>query len=351
MIDNIFFPVDEPDQYTMFCSQSGRILEITGKLMELLETDITGKNLNDIMEDRIAANIIRKSDEESVFQFDCVIAGHSFMGGSQISKSGRLVIVLGALVTDEKKKAGGSALLRYTGGEINRNAESLSSALHMLRNESSEDIDYAKAVIRRTIMNLARISRNVVARADYEEGKVVMNPCQNDMLSEVRELFEAIKDQCGEEANITYECQEGSAVCWYDSMALGKVILNVVAHSIIRAGVEIARITMKAEVKEGNLLMQINSSFDLFNSDKIIYGEDIELDVASIYARKMHGSLVRSSVPGKGCSYRITLPLESEKEAEGIVSSVIVDWYGGMDRVAYELAGALTSERYYMNRK
>ncbi|MBQ5812624.1 MAG: sensor histidine kinase [Clostridia bacterium] len=347
MIENIVFPVEGTDQYTMFCSQSGRILEITGRLMELLETDVTGKNLNDIMEDRIAAGIIRKSDEDSVYQFDCVIAGRSFMGGSQISKSGRLVIVLGALVTDDKKRAGGSDVIRYTGRAINRNAESLNAAFFALRNEHSADAAYAKAIIRRCAMNLARISRNVMSRADFEEGESFMCPQKGDMLSEVRELFEHIKEQCGDEAIVTYECCEGSIESWYDSMALGKVILNVVAHSIIKARAQTAHIAMKADVKENNLVIQINSSFDLMETERIIYGENMELDVAVIYARKMHGSLVNSSVPGKGCSYRITLPFENEDEVEGLISNTVFDWYGGMDRVACELSGALTSERYY----
>lgn len=77
-----------------------------------------------------------------------------------------------------------------------------------------------------------------------------------------------------------------------------------------------------------------------------VYGQNMEIDVATIVARKHHGSIVTVGRPDGGTAVRVTLPILSDSDEENL-SSTVFDWYGGMDIVRVELASVAPPEAYF----
>ena len=55
------FPEMRQEEMTMLCSAAGRVVYLSGGLKLLLEEDLTGRNLNDFVEDQTVARVISRS--------------------------------------------------------------------------------------------------------------------------------------------------------------------------------------------------------------------------------------------------------------------------------------------------
>lgn len=347
-----------PEELFIVCSYGGRILHVSTSFTALIGIDLVGKNLNDIIEDRIVSRLIINVNKEKVYEFDCVINGRAFSCGAKLSESDNIIVVLDPAAPDNSQ-TGNAEIVRYMGREINANIEGMSIAFGALAKNSEELKQHALGLLSKSMMNLARISKNAVTKVDYEQGNMVLDIRRGDMLYDIAEVCQRAASLCESYADIAFSLPEETVECLYDSVAVKRIILNLIAYNISSSPVKYPRIGIKTEHKDSVVTITVSSvgairsgggERDTEQSLGFVYGKDIELDMAVILTRKHRGSLIITERKDGGRLCRVTLPVVKEAEGSQQLSSTIIDWYGGMDFAAIELSGVLPPEAFWKDK-
>lgn len=334
-----------PDEMYFICSYGGRILNTSPALSRALGGDYTGKNLNDVIEDRQVARIITNASRDKVFEFECSIEARAFNCGAMLSQQDNIIIVLDPVVSDEQARSD-SRLIRYMGMEINANLDSINIAFNSLKHGSKSPDAYG--VAEKGIFNLARLSKNAVTKVDYEEGTLFMAMRKGDLASDIADVCKRASDFCRGRANIRVNCTGESGRCVYDPTAIQRMVLNIISFSIMKSPSTCPNMSVISERAGDDMVITVTTEGtpDGRPPELPVYGQDIEMDVATIVARKHHGSIVTAGRPDGGTAVRVTLPIRSDSDEENL-SSTVFDWYGGMDIVRVELASVAPPEAYF----
>lgn len=337
-----------PDELYMICSYGGRILLVSAPLAEFIGADLVGKNLNDVIEDRIVSRLIKNVDRENIYEFDCVLNSRAFSCGAKLSPDESIVMMLSPNAPRSQQDAG-PRLIRYIGREINANIDNISIAYSALRKSAADLPPAASGLIEKSLLNLTRISKNAVTKVDYEEGVFSVEPRRGDLARDVTEVCGSAAAFCRGYAEIFFEGLNEPLECSYDPTAIKRMMLNLISYSISSAPAKYPRISVRMSRRDDAAIITIScagaSSGSAADHDGRADTPDLELEIASILARKHRGSIISTQRRDGGQALRVTLPLISESPSQEL-SSFMIDWYGGMDMVSVELSGVMPPEAY-----
>lgn len=349
MLEQDILATMHPGELYFVCSYGGRILNTSPALSRMLGGDYTGKNLNDVIEDRLVSRIIINASRDSVFEFECAIESRAFNCGAKLSPQDNIIIVLTPVVSEELGRSD-SRLIRYMGMEINANLDSINIAFNALkRGHSGPD---AYGVAEKGIFNLTRLSKNAVTKVDYEEGTLFMDMRKGDLARDIADVCQRATDFCRNRANIHVACRGESGRCVYDRTAVMRMALNIISFSIAKSPLTCPNIAVVSDRVGEDMVLTVTTEGtpDGRPPELPVYGENMEMDVATIVARKHHGSIVTVGRPDGGTAVRVTLPIVCDSDEENL-SSTVFDWYGGMDIVRVELAAVAPPEAYFEEQK
>lgn len=352
MTDISLFPQVMPDELFMVVSRGGRVLFCSKPLTALLGVDLQGKNLTDIVEDRVVSQLIINSNENNIYEFDCVINDKAFECGAKLSESGNIVIVLTPSQPDDSRRANAD-IVRYLGREINANVESMGIAFGALNSGPSDMRDYALGLWNRSMMNLARVSKNAVTKVDSDQGTMVSDMHPGDLAGDISEVCGKAADFCRDYAEISFRGYEQPLECLYDPGAVKRIILNLISYCISRSSLKFPRLSIVSELKNSSMVVTFSLGGDgsrtFFGGEGTGGADSMEIDIAVILAKMLKGSIVVTERKG-GSLCRLTLPIVKADGYRGSLSSTIIDWYGGMDMVATELSWVMPPEAYTVSR-
>lgn len=341
-----------PSEPYLIASRSGRILQVSSAFVNLVGLDPSGRNLNDILDDDTVSGLILSVSDTEVYLFDTLVGSCYCSCGAQLSGKNRIVLVF-KLLEDRRNQTENLELIRYISRRINTGVDDLTIALRALSHSTGMSRERAIGLLNKSMLNLIRVSRNAAAKADYADGGIALLPRTGNLTEDLASVCRR-SIRLGEPYyDISMECTAPETCCVYDASAVQRVVLNLIHHALSHSPLPRPRLHIRISRAEDQLLLQLHSAGSTVHTydpalgpgGKPLYGEDLELDVASMLLRSIRGNLVSSYNSEGGWICRAAFPIVPEKP-DHVFSSMVIDWYGGRDNVAVELSGILPVEAY-----
>lgn len=351
-------PVLTAEAY-LLCTPAGRVRYASTTLRQMVEEDLTGRNLNDFVEDVTAARLIAETLSGSSFDFRCQIREQAFTCRAQPWEDGEGIQILLFPVNPTGKKTDSTGVARFMAREIDRELSVLLPALQMLE-ESGGQAEPA-AMARLHLYRLLRMSRNVEELALAESGDLQLYRTHTDLKELTQQVLAAAKpccDACG--ILLHSRLPETPVLCWADADRVRSMLTHLLTNAIaaqrnggavsvtlqLREDDHVAlTVTDRGSGLEGNLFPQmcsVTQRKDLLQCS----GVGLGLELTRIYTEAHEGKLMLMSGEGGGLSVRITLPLGTEQAPDELRT-----WraaYGaGIDPLLVELSPVAPRELYY----
>jgi len=339
-----------PNEPYLIASRSGRILQAAPAFVSMTGTDPTGRNLNDFLDDNAVSQLILQVNGDDVYLFDCEIFGCFCSCGAQLSAPGRMVMVF-RLLEDRRGQSENLELIRYMSRRINEGIGDLNLALRMLK--SSPEDAHAEGLLNKSILNLIRVSRNAASKADYADGGVALQPQVADLTETLNSVCRRAAAMAAPYYDVTAECPDEKIECIHDVTAVQRAILDLIHHALSHSPLSHPRVHLKFTREADHIHLHLHAAGSAASTyqptlgpdGKPLYGDALELDVASLLLRSQGGNLVSSFTNDGGWTCRATLPICPDDGRK--LSNLTIDWYGGRDMVAVELSGLLPAEAYH----
>ncbi len=351
------------EDFYFLCSASGRVLFTAGSLKLFLESDLTGRNLNDFFPDPLAANIIAAAFQKEYYEFRCELLGRHFRGSAEPS-DGYIIIMLFPVSAD------GKAFIRknsaqFISREISDQLSLMSAALSLLRKEAKradlrQDMETPISVISRSIMRLLRMSRNMLDCALYENGALPLYLREGDMAAFCRDLAERLRPICVKSGiEVNWIIPDKPVVGLFDDEKVERMILNLLANAIkakrdgpitLELSDRGTSFAITATDRGGGIASEAMSTamnkhaLAPVDQSSSAGGAGFGLALLRAFAARHGGTLIVSSNAG-GTSACISLPKNLDQERMEL-NAVRPDYAGGFDHILLELSGVLDKEFY-----
>lgn len=221
----------------MVCTLSGRIIHATALLKAEFGTEISGRNLNDFIEDSVVSDIISYAAKGECYFFNCLISGKLYSGTSE--KEGNALNVYFSAVEQDGKISISETSLKYLQAEINSVLSSLLGALKTFGDSNDPSAMFA----RKNVYRLLRVTQNVFDKAACESGENSYIKENCDILEICRNVLDCIKFPL-RSVNVEVDV-------WHDG---GRHICNCVSDQIERVISNMISCALKGNVNNGKLV-------------------------------------------------------------------------------------------------
>ena len=174
---------------------------------------------------------------------------------------------------------------------------------------------------------------------------------RGDIAYEIADICRRAAAFCYERAGITVEGVSEGIESIYDATAIKRMMLNLILYSVTKSRAAYPQVLVKIEKKDDSLAITLISKGSGIGDagrelrEALIEEQEMELNIVTIFARKHKGSFISTNRQDGGLTIRVSIPLIIESPDENL-SSLMVDWYGGMDIVAVEMSGFMPPEAY-----
>lgn len=382
------FPEECREELSIYCSESGRVVFTSSALKQVLDEDLTGRNLNDFVEDRKVAQLIAKSQAGEGMSFECTLGGLRFSCESTpehepdedviyirllplYQKGGAFITMNAARFITRELQTDASVLLatlqRLEQEELEREEEEA-----MERDEEDEEdadeVDEASearrrelASIRRSVYRLIRTARSLEDCAIAENGLQEMVFREEDLTELCKQMakrLEPLYQNSGIELN--WRLPDGPMPWVVDTEKVRRMLLHLISNATAAQpnGGSIT-VTLRERDKMAMFsVMDIGSGVkqavmgDIFRKHSSMdpmraatAGTGFGLSLVRAFAEGHDGRLLVMSNEGSGTSAQVMLPWrESQKD---MVLREFYDSYGaGIDMALVELSTVLSSDCY-----
>ncbi len=354
-------PFPSAEEYTMICSPAGRIIYITPSLRALTGEDLIGRNLNDVLPDSLAAQLIASAlgGKPQSFQnrlLDCAVKGEMQPhDGSMIfhffpvSASGTPMISLNTAELISRELSGCLGTMFVARDSISR--------------PESPREGYALDVLTQGLYRMLRLSRDLTDCALYENGKLTLFCQQGDLAAFCQKIASQMEDICLA-IDIGFEASLPSLPlpCRFDGPKLERVLYHLFSNSIkyTRPG---NNIRFSLSVKNESAVISVTDrgagipaailpmlftkhSDGSASSPLTTGGAGFGFVLARAVCTLHGGTCVVASTEGSGTTVTLTLPLAREEGASLPLGSPPPDYAGGIDHLLLELSTALPANFY-----
>lgn len=350
------FPDPAGEGYLLRCSPSGRVLLITDPLAALLGEDLTGRNLNDLLEDRLVARIIAEGQQGSECTFDCRLLGRLFSARSY-PQVGGFDVALHPMHSGAHAPIMSVNTSRFLSREINNNLAVMLSLLQRMEREGDRPPE--AALFRRSVYRMMRLSRDMEELAAAENGMMEMQFSLEDLTALCRELEGQIRPLL-EKQGIRLVCRlpQEPLYCRVDRDKIRRSILHLVSNAVIaqmgqgrmvihlrtRGEDVLLSVTDCGEGVSGMDFQDIFRKFDRMDPSRTA-GTGLGLALVRSFIEKHGGRVVLMSNEGEGASAQITIPWVQDGGSDTVRSGRAA--YGtGVDPILVELSNILSAEAF-----
>ena len=360
--DDIYaFGTPAGQELVLACSQAGRVVYQSGGLTLRLEEDLTGRNLNDFIADRLAASVVGHAQQGVPFAFEALVCGQLFACRSE-NNGEHIHIALSPL--SER----GSAFINtnsaaFISRELNETLSLMFAALATLKEEPLSPAGArGGGLMRQNMFRLLRLSRNLLDCALATSGELTLHTTEEDLVhlcTEFGARIAPVMTQIG--ATFILDLPDAPVLCTVDRDKLERMLYNLLSNSIIALG-DRRVITLSLAEKEQMITLTMvdhghGMSWDILpralrkhsdmnpGSPAGQGGAGFGLALVDALAHRHGGSFVVTTRPDQGTLACITLP-RTKSPGTGSLSSLNPDYAGGLDRTLIELSTALGREFY-----
>ena len=336
----------------LLCTPSGRVRYASGPLKLMIEEDLSGRNLNDFLEDATAARLIAETLAGNPYAFRCEMHGQAFHCRAEPWEDGDGIQIALFPVKSDKNRIKPAGMGLFMARELDRELGILMPAAQLLRDSASPQQAPAAAVLQLHLYRLLRMSRNVEELALVESGKLQLYYSEVDLRDFCRNLLEQVRPYC-EAWNIElhYRLPDVPVQCRVDADRVRSVMLHLLSNAIL-AQKDGGAVSVTLQQRDnGDAVLSVadrgcGMGGDLFRDVNRVVGQEdprstgglgLGLELTRAYVDAHGGQMMLMSGEGGGLVARVTLP-----RGEQAVLDELQTWrapYGtGIDPLLVELS-------------
>ena len=344
-----------PVESYLVTSRSARILHASPAFISMFGSNPTGRNLNDLMDDEDVAQLIIRADANEVFTLDADIGECFCSCGVRLSAPDRMTIVF-RLLEDRRDHSVHLDLIRYATSKISGHLAALNAALSLTEFKDTLPPEH-RARCRHAILDLFRIYHNVNTKADFSDNSVVNLPKPGNLLEDLTSVCRAVAERGAPYFDLTVEAEEDAElVSVYDSTLVQRAVVNLILHAVRHSSVARPNMRVRITKEDNQVVFQLWAEGSLAtpyqpplgHGGMPLYGDDMELEIASILLRTVKSGVVSTPTKEGGWLCRSAIPLVPVAPGRKF-SNLVIDWYGGFGIVDVELAAVIPWEAYLKN--
>lgn len=215
---------DYDESLLLICTLSGRIIYATGELKITFGTEVSGKNLNDFLDDNLVSKIITNSANNENFYFDCVVGGIVYSGFSE--KDGNAINIRFTKKPNSENSILSDNSIRYLQAELN---SGLALMLGALQSKENRD-DPVAMFARHNIHRLVRATKNVFDKIACDGGDERYLKYNCDVLELCNNIAQKIKFPL-RSINVEIEVWHdgGRHICYCVPEYVERIIANMIS--------------------------------------------------------------------------------------------------------------------------
>lgn len=344
----------------LLCTPAGRVRYASGPLKLMIEEDLTGRNLNDFLEDATAARLIAETLAGGSYDFRCEVREQAFQCRAQPWEDGDGIQIALFPVNPGKDKGASNGIARFMAREIHRELGVLLPAAQLLTDSASPQQELTLAAMQMHLYRLLRMSRNVEDLVLVEQGALRLYYSEVELTTFFRELLERVQPYCDAWGIVLQvRLPEEPVHCRVDEEKLQRMVLHLLSNAIA-AQKEGGAISVTLQVREsGDLTLSVADSGqgmggDIFREVNRTAGREdllnpgglgLGLELTRAFAEAHSGQLMLMSGEGGGLVARITLP-RGEQAALDELHAWRAPYGTGIDPVLVELSPVAKKELY-----
>ena len=345
----------------LICTPAGRVLFASGTLKLMVDEDLTGRNLNDFLEDVMAARIVADALEKRTTEFRCQIRDVWFTGRADPWEDGDGFQILLFPIGTQDRESRSSDRELYVSRNLNVELSVMMASVDLLEGSATAAQEPYLQALRHRLFRLIRMSRNLQDAALAERGDLPTHFTVIDVNRVCRELLQDLEPYCAQKHIVLEgDLPEGAVSCKADERLIKRMILNLVSNAMAAqkegGGITLRlRTTPMDEVTitvtdRGHGMDQERLSAVYRKHDRKEMGTRMGVGLGLPLVRafaEAHGGrlLLMSSGEGLGLLAKIILPRELDSTILQ-VNSPPVHFEGGIDLTLLELSTVLEADYY-----
>ena len=335
----------------LLCSASGRIFYTSGGLKMLLGEDLSGRNLNDLMEDQTVARLISEAQAGRECEFECTLREHRFSCAAApaegnirmelfpLSQKGGVFITMNAS--------------RYLSREINRE---LSLMLPTVQKLEQEEESRETALIKRSVYRFIRLARDLEDCAAAENGYLELYYSDEDLTALCREMVSQTAPLCEKQGiRLTARLPEAPLIVRVDREKTRRMLLHLISNAMA-AQPDGGSIVLSLKRRDSEIVFSVTDGGNGIQSEVLgsVFRKYDELDplktgssgvgfglaLTRAFAEKHGGRFILMSNEGGGTSAQIMLPAEQDHPVDSF-HDIRTTYGGGLDPILVELSTVL----------
>ncbi len=315
----------------LYCSPSGRILSATPPVKKLVEEDVVGRNLNDLLEDRLAARIIAGGVEGRDTETRCTIRGGQYVVRACPWEDGPgIELVLEPLGAREEQRWNDANQSLLIAREINLGLSGMLAVTDSLDgSQTPEQLEKSKCRIRQGIYRMIRLSRSLQDSAELEQGLITPSYSQVDMRAFCADLMTQMEPICQKAGiDLQWTLPERPLSCRVDPDLVHQMVCHLVSNAI-KAQPQGGAIRFKLESRDSQMSLTVSdhgksaasvpdSAFRSQSPEALLTrpGLHLGLPLTRAFAELHGGRLLLVAGEGGGVTAKILLPLGNENRLD-----------------------------------
>jgi len=342
----------------LLCTPSGRVRYASGPLKLMIEEDLSGRNLNDFLEDATAARLIAETLEGKSYTFRCQLHEQSFHCRAEPWEDGDGIQIALFPVNGDKHNIKPAGIGLFMARELARELGVLMPAAQLLQDGASPQQASAVAAMQLHLYRLLRMSRNVEELSLLENGKLQLYYSEMDLAAFCRELLEKTQPYCQAWGITLYQrLPDTPVLCRVDADRVRSMLLHLLSNAIL-AQKEGGAVSVTLQQRDnGDVVLTVADRGAgmggriLSDVSRVVGQEDpcttgglgLGLELTRAYVDAHGGQMMLMSGESGGLVARITLP-----PGEQAVLDELQTWrapYGtGIDPLLVELSPVAKKE-------
>lgn len=359
--EDLFHDLNVPVDPYLFCSAAGRVLYASEPLREMVGEDLTGRNLNDLMEDRLAAQLIADCMEGRTRKIQCKLLERHFTAHTEpMEENGGMQVILFPLNDPKEDRWCDPEQELFTAREIYTEAGALLASLDRLAEELPEELVPMLDEPRQRIFRMTRLGQNLQDSSAAKLRSVAVHYTELDMAEFLGQLLEQLEPICQQSGvQLHGVLPEEPLICHADPKLLRRMVCNLLSNSLnaqprggaielsLKSGEQediIISVSDRGQLPQGG---QPDTSFRRRKQEELYTqrGMALGLPLTSAFAEAHGGRLLLMRTGQGGLIAKLILPSNLDAPVDSM-RDLLPPYGAGLDPVLVEMSTSIQPENY-----
>lgn len=219
----------------LFCSPAGRVIYASGPLKNMVDEDLTGRNLNDFLEDALAAQLVSDGVEGRSRDFRCEIRGKRFSAKATPweDADGLQILFFPLNPTPDNDRLSDPEQNLFVARELNLELAALLPTADNLAESALPQQVTDIARIRQHVFRMMRLSRNLQDSSMAQLGEMEPHYAQVELTSFCADLLDRLEPICEERNIVLRRDLTGERLdCRVDPDMMLRMVCNLISNAI-----------------------------------------------------------------------------------------------------------------------